>query len=188
MELLASLLGPQEAYFLSQEDKACVPIGITAANKQSPMITHVEYRVSLPDHDWVVAEQHKRISPVYADIETQPNGLGKPEAVRYSGPTYIAIPSGKYCSSTAFAHRLDFGRLLRVLKFEKIMKSGTEKSVKPVIFITVDESPDEDPRHQKVIDVVIHHFLSHDLNGFFVATNAPGRSAFNRVERKSGPS
>jgi hypothetical protein len=38
-----------------------------------------------------------------------------------------------------------------------------------------------------VIDVAVHHFLSHDLDGFFVATNAPGRSAFNRVERKMAP-
>lgn len=68
MESLASLLGPQEACFLSQDDKARVPIGITAANKQSPMIMHVEYRVSLPDHDWVVAEQHKLIPSVYAGI------------------------------------------------------------------------------------------------------------------------
>ncbi len=62
------------------------------------------------------------------------------------------------------------------------MKSGPEKSVKPLIFITVDGGPDENPRYQKVIDV--HHFLSHDWDGFFVATNVPGRSAFNRVERK----
>jgi hypothetical protein len=74
MESLASLLGPQEG-FLSHDDKARVPIEITVANKQSPMIMHVEYRVSLPDYDWIVAEQYKLIPPVYADIEIQPNGL-----------------------------------------------------------------------------------------------------------------
>ncbi|EFX78416.1 hypothetical protein DAPPUDRAFT_246118 [Daphnia pulex] len=168
-------------------DKARVPIGIIAANKQSPMTMHVEYRVSLLDHDWVVAEQHKLIPSVYAGIEIQPNGLGNPEAVEYSGPTYIAIRSGKHCSYTAFAHGLDFGRLLSVSEFEKIVKSVPEKSVKPVIFLTVDGGPDENPRYQNVIDVAVHHFLSHDLDGFFVATNAPGRSVFNHVERKTVP-
>jgi hypothetical protein len=76
---------------------------------------------------------------------------------------------------------------LSVPEFEKIMKSGPEKSVKPVIFLTVDGGPDDNPRYQNVIDVAVHHFLSHDLDGFFVATNAPGRSAFNRVERKMAP-
>jgi len=35
MEEVASILGPQEVCFLSQDDKARVPLGITAANKQA---------------------------------------------------------------------------------------------------------------------------------------------------------
>ena len=66
LEELASLLGPHEVSFLSQDDKARVPIGITAAKKQSPMLMHLEYRISLPDHDWVVAAGHKLIPSVYA--------------------------------------------------------------------------------------------------------------------------
>jgi len=57
MEEVASVLGPQEVCFISQDDKARVPIGITAANKQAPLLMHVEYKVTLPDHDWVVAGQ-----------------------------------------------------------------------------------------------------------------------------------
>jgi hypothetical protein len=76
---------------------------------------------------------------------------------------------------------------LSVPEFEKIVKSGPEKSVKPVIFLAVDGGPDENPRYQNVIDVAVHLFFIHDLNGFFVATNAPSRSAFNRVERKMAP-
>ncbi len=34
----------------------------------------VEYRVSLSYHDWVVAEKHKLIPPVYAGIQIHPNG------------------------------------------------------------------------------------------------------------------
>lgn len=84
-----------------------VPIGITDANEQAPILMYMEYSVRLPDHDWVVAQRHKLIPSVYAGIVIQPNGLGKPEAVGYSGPTYVAIRAAKYCSSTAASHGLD---------------------------------------------------------------------------------
>lgn len=32
-----------------------------------------------------------------------------------------------------------------------------------------------------------HHFLKYDLYVLFVACNAPGRSAYNRVERRMAP-
>jgi hypothetical protein len=51
--------------------KKRVPIGLTAANKQSLLLMHVEYSVSLSDHDWVVAEKHKLILLVYAGIQIQ---------------------------------------------------------------------------------------------------------------------
>ena len=38
LETSASILGPEEVFFLSQDDKARVPIGITAANKQAPFL------------------------------------------------------------------------------------------------------------------------------------------------------
>lgn len=55
LETIASILGPQ-VIFISQDDKARVPIGLTAANKQAPLLMHVEYRVSLSDHDCVVID------------------------------------------------------------------------------------------------------------------------------------
>ena len=62
-----------------------------------------------------------------------------------------------------------------------------DRLVKPVFVFTVDGGPDENPRYQKVIKVGIHHFAKHDLDALFIAANAPGRSAFNRVERKMAP-
>ena len=59
--------------------------------------------------------------------------------------------------------------------------------MKPVVIVTVDGGPDENPRYQKVIDVAIHHFVNNNLDALFIATNAPGRSAFNRVERRMAP-
>ena len=104
--------------FLSQDDKAKVPIGLTAANKQAPLLMHLEYRVSLPDHDWVIAAKHKLTPLVYAGIEIEEHCFGKMEAVGYSGPTYIAIRSGKHSSSTAYSHGLDFQRLLELPEFD----------------------------------------------------------------------
>ena len=71
LEEVASLLGPKEVFFISQDNKALVPIGLTAANKQSPFLMHVEYRVSLLDHDWIVAAKHKLIPSIYAGIKIQ---------------------------------------------------------------------------------------------------------------------
>jgi len=53
--------------------------------------------------------------------------------------------------------------------------------------VTVDGGPDENPRYDKVICVAIHHFPENDLDAMILATNAPGRSAFNGVERRMAP-
>ena len=52
---LAGLLGPREVTFHSQDGKAKVQIGITAAPKQAPLLMHMEQKVILPDHDYVMA-------------------------------------------------------------------------------------------------------------------------------------
>lgn len=48
---LASKLGPLEVGYISQDDKARVSIGNTAANKQNALLIYVDYQVTLPDHD-----------------------------------------------------------------------------------------------------------------------------------------
>lgn len=186
LETIASVLGPDSVTFLSQDDKARVPIGLTAANKQAPLLMHVEYKVSLPDHDFVIASGHKLIPSVYALCEVKPNEMGRPEAVSYSGPTYIAIRSGKHSSSTATSHAQDLDTLLTIESFSKFMKNIDSK-VKPVLIISSDGGPDENPRYRKVIAHAIEHFKQYDLDAVFIVTNAPGRSAFNRVERRMAP-
>ncbi|XP_041786821.1 uncharacterized protein LOC121602122 [Anopheles merus] len=147
LEEMSSLLGPKEVVFLSQDDKARVAIGVTAANKQAPLLMHMECRVTLPDHDWVVANRHKLIPSVYAGITIKPNGNGQREAVGYSGPTYVAIRSGKHSSSTAYSHGLDYERLLDLPEFDVIMHY--QGNVKPVHVVTVDGGPNENPRYRK---------------------------------------
>lgn len=60
-------------------------------------------------------------------------------------------------------------------------------TVKPVIILSVDGGPDENPRYPKVIAHAIDHFKQFDLDAMFIFTNAPGRSAYNRVERRMAP-
>lgn len=186
LETVASILGPNEVCFLSQDDKARVPIGLTAANKQAPLLMHVEYRVSLPDHDWVIAAKHKLIPSVYAGCIIKADAMSRPEAVTYSGPTYIAIRSGKHSSSTASSHAVDFENLTELDIFKEIIRDEAGR-VKPVVMISSDGGPDENPRYPKVLANAIQHFTKHDLDGLFMFTNAPGRSAFNRVERRMAP-
>nr|XP_023022210.1 uncharacterized protein LOC111510519 [Leptinotarsa decemlineata] len=187
LESVASILGPDQVFFfLSMDDKARVPLGITAANAQAPMLMHLDYRVQLPDHDFVVAEKHKLIPSVYAGILIKKDGEGSPEAVTYSGPTYVAIRSGKHSSSNAETHAIDIHKLSELPTFENLLRTR-EGFVKPVFIFTCDGGPDENPRYERVIISAIKHFKDFDLDAIFIATNAPGRSAFNRVERRMAP-
>jgi len=105
---LAVLMGPECSFFLSQDDKARIPLGLPAASKQAPLLMHIEYCIQLPDHDWVVAERHKLIPSVYAAC------LIKKDKVCYSGPTAVFIRSGKHDSSTAATHAADFEALVHI--------------------------------------------------------------------------
>ncbi|KAE8744171.1 hypothetical protein FOCC_FOCC009179 [Frankliniella occidentalis] len=186
LEQVASILGPDQVLFISQDDKAKVPLGKTAAKLQAPILMHLEYRVRLDDHDFVVGGRHQLTPSVYAGITIKKDGMGRPEAVTYSGPTFIAIRSGKHSGSTAATHATDLNTVLSLEHF-KDLAHGPDGKVKPVLILSVDGGPDENPRYKKVISHCITHFLDHDLDGLFAFTNAPGRSAYNRVERRMAP-
>ncbi|XP_034253671.1 uncharacterized protein LOC117652688 [Thrips palmi] len=186
LETLAGYLGPNQVLFMSLDDKARVPLGKTAAKVQAPMLMSLEYKVSLPDHDFPVGPRHNLIPSVAAIIEIKEDLLGKPEAVTYSGPTYICIRSGKHSSSTANTHADDFRRMADMDEYKSWFKT-TDGRMKPVVIMTVDGGPDECPRYKKNIAFAVDHFKRNDLDAIFIATNAPGRSAFNRVERRMAP-
>ena len=185
LEELSSLLGPNEVVFHSQDDKCRVPIGLTAANMQAPLVMHMEYKIKLSDHDFVVAPQHKLIPSVIAAIGIKQNSITELSGVTYSGPTYVAIRSAKHSSSTAEQHLFDMKRIALLPEFQDDMFiNGLHK---PIMIITVDGGPDENPRYNKTITCAIDYFCTNKLDALFVATNAPGRSAFNRVERRMAP-
>ncbi|GBM72663.1 hypothetical protein AVEN_213165-1 [Araneus ventricosus] len=125
------------------------------------------------------------IPSVYAGIDIQKDGLGRIEAVGYSGLAYLATHSGKHTTSTAYSHGLDFERLLELPEFDKIQKFNN--AGKPVVVFVVDGGCDENPRYQKTIQVGAHHFRQNKLDALFIAANAPERIAFDRVQRKMAP-
>ncbi|KAK3919961.1 Enzymatic polyprotein [Frankliniella fusca] len=145
MEEIASVLGPKQVCFISQDDKAKVPIGLTAAKVQAPLLMHMEYRIQLPNHDFVIG----KVAP----------NPPSPPPVAGRGFSRPPLPPQN-------------------------RPRGLCTAPKPVIMFSVDGGPDENPRYKKVILHGIDHFKKYDLDALFIFTNAPGRSAFNRVERR----
>ena len=164
LESLASFLGPQEVFFISQDDKARIPLGITAATKQSAILMHMDYRVTLPDHDFVKAERHKLIPSVYTCINIKENDFANP------GLTYVAVRSGKHDTSNAETHAIDIDNILKHDAFKSACKTHFG-SIKPILIITSDGGPDENPRYEKVIKHSIEKFKKYDLDAVYVVTN-----------------
>ena len=97
VEELAVLMGKNNVAIVDKDDKAHIPLGIPAANKQSPILIAMEYPVILPDHNFVVSTKHKLIISVYATREIKEDGLMS------SGPTHVAIWSLKHDKADAFS-------------------------------------------------------------------------------------
>ena len=57
----------------------------------------------------------------------------------------------------------------------------TRKQTNSFMTVTVDGGPDENLWFSKNIGSTIEYFCEHDLDAYFLATNAPG-STFNRVD------
>ena len=61
---VCKFFGPQSVLFLSNDDKARVPLGLVAASLQILILMHMEYKVRLPDHNFVVGPRHTLIPSV----------------------------------------------------------------------------------------------------------------------------
>ena len=90
--------------FHSQDDIAKASTGMTTASKQAPMFMHMEYQVTLPDHDFVVAPKHKLIPYFTDDMKLVKIKDLTNHAVTYSGATYIDIRCAKHAASSEFTH------------------------------------------------------------------------------------
>ena len=107
VEDLAVLMGRENVAILSKDDKALIPLGLPAANKQSPILMNMEYPATLPDHIFVVASKYKLIQSIYASKEINDDGL------TYSGPKQASLRSLKHHK----ADDLFFGGVWILLSF-----------------------------------------------------------------------
>ena len=126
---------------------------------------HMEYKVTLPDHDFVFAVGHKLVPSVIGDMVVKKKCFSG-DAVTYSGSTCVTIGSRKQTSSIAYHHLQDTKRI-RLLEFESNF------------FIDGVGRPDENPRYEKTINSAVDYFCTYDPDALFICTNAPGRSAIN---------
>ena len=82
---------------------------------------HVSYEIQLPDHDFGKATKHKLTPSAFAACEIKPPSSRADPEITYSGPTYIAIRSGKHNSSMAYSHGREFDHLLGLKEFNMKM-------------------------------------------------------------------
>ena len=157
LKSIASLYGSECAFVLPVDDKAKVPIGVTAAKYQVPMVMHMTYEIRLTDHNFVKATKHKLTPSVYAACEIKATSAKQDPEISYSGPTYISIRSGKHESSTTYNHGYDFNHIVELPEFKAAFKDSQNR-MKSIGILFVDGGPDENPRYPKTIDVYIQHF------------------------------
>lgn len=172
MHDICKIFGPSAVLFLSNDDKARVPLGLAAASLQAPILMHLEYKVKLPDHSFVVAQRHKLIPSVYGECKVTPNG-----DVSYSGDTFIRVRSGKHDSSSAYTHAYDMRELFKCKEINR----------KPIMLLITDGAADEAPRFPKPLASAVYFFKELKLDVLIHAVNAAGLSAFNAVERRMSP-
>ena len=183
IDSLASILGPKEVFYLAQDHRARVSLGMTAPCKQAPLLMRMEYNVCFPDTQSILADQQKLIPSVYGGVVINSQSMGDDQAVLFSGPTYVAIRTGSQGYPTAEAHAADFDRLLHLENFRSMAKNE-HGAVKPIVILSVNGGPDESARNAKQISFAIKHFRDYDLDALFLVNDAPGQSASNRAERR----
>ena len=173
---IAEIIGQKASVALSVDDKSTVRIGVTAAKEQRPMLMNMNVRVRLPDHDFVKGSRHGLTPSVMAIHRIDEQGK-----VGFSGETYIAVRSLKHNNSSAFSHHEDLIRMVEL--FPEAFKTENG-DIKPVMIKGTDGGPDENPRFEKNIFMASKTFQEFKLDLYIEVTNAPGLSAFNKVERK----
>ena len=131
---------------------------------------YLKCRVTLLNHNYVIAPQHKLILFVIGDICVQKKDFSG-DVVTYSGPTYCAIQSRKHSDSSTYHHLQDMKCIQSLDIFNDSFNNDTG-DLKLVMIITIDGGPDENTRHTKNIQCVFNYFTTQGLNAFFLAINS----------------
>ena len=72
----------------------------------------VEYKVRLPDREFVFTISHKLTPSVYAAFDIKKKSSHSEFVIFYAGPMYIAIRSAKYDTSTTYRYGRDFEHVI----------------------------------------------------------------------------
>ena len=169
---VCKLFGPKAVLFMSNDDKARLLLGLTAASFQAPLVRHIEYKVKLMDYDFIVGPQHKLIPSLYGICEVNNNGN-----VSNSGDTFILIRSGKYNTSNAFTLAFDVRELFET----KLVRR------KAIMLMEADGAHDETPRFPKTLPTAVDFFRLLDLDVLLHGLNAAGLLALNPFKRRMAP-
>lgn len=71
---ICKLFGTPTVLHLSDNNKARVPVGLSTALLQAPILMHLEYEVKLSDRSFVLAQRHALMPSIYGLCELKPNG------------------------------------------------------------------------------------------------------------------
>ena len=125
----------------------------------------MEYKVTLPDQDYIIAPQHKLTLSIIGDMRVHEKDFSG-DAVTYSGPTYCATKCGKHSASSVYHHLQDI-KCIRSLDIFIDSFNIETSELKPIMIVTVDGDPDENPRLAKTIKYAIDYLTTQDLMHFF---------------------
>ena len=138
---VCKLLGPVS--FMSNDDKASVPLDLTAANLQAPILMHIEYTLKLMGQNVFIGPQYKSIPSVYGICEITNTGK-----TSYSGDTFIRIRSGKHDTSNAYTQAFDVRNIFE----SKLIRQ------KPVLLMETGGAQYKAPRFPKTLATAVDYF------------------------------
>jgi len=114
--------------FSSHDNKCRVPVGLQGNKVPFRFKLNIVLASQITTGCWLI--RTSSVYQLYAGIHIECDGLGNTGAVGYSGPTYVAIRSGKQSSSTAMSH---FETLIDLKELVDITRNGITRLVKQVL-------------------------------------------------------
>ena len=171
----ASLSPASFVFYLSQDDKARVSLGLPISKKQTAILMHPEYKVSLPDHDFPVGEiancslpcmqrAWKRIMEKWDTVVQHSLLSGTQNTIRVvHSPTWKILISNQLWRIQGSLHERRWSKASGVHIRWWWSRWSTEKWEN---------------------DGISYSELHRPQHALFVITHAPGSSTYNKVKRR----